>query len=226
MIKNFSVLIVDDEPLQRELIATYFFKAKLNVIVFKASTGQDAINVLEKNKIDLVFLDIEIPSPNGLEIAKLYVNKLDIIFTTAYSEFAVEAFNLSAIDYLLKPVTFERFQVAFDKFFNKKKQQIKEESIILINSLTKQDRFIIDDILYIEAQRNKTLFYLKDSTTRGVNSSFYMILSQLPKEHFVQIHKSFAVNRIAITRIESKSIVIGDKIIPVGRVYKKNIDSL
>jgi DNA-binding LytR/AlgR family response regulator len=220
-------LIVDDEPIARQIVEGYCSHLPDLEVVGQCSDAIQARQMLSKEKIDLIFLDINMPVLDGLALVKALKHQPQIIFTTAYKEHAHEAFNLSACDYLLKPFSFDRFLQAVDKAKAQLERSQPEVMIapgalsdsLFIKSDGKIHKFNAADVLYAEAQGNN----VKIVTIDGIVSTtitFSAFEEQLPKDIFVRVHRSFIVNKNKIKVIEGNRIFIGSIEVPIGLNYR------
>nr|WP_321243355.1 LytTR family DNA-binding domain-containing protein [uncultured Psychroserpens sp.] len=226
-------LIIDDEHIAHDIIKRYC--DMLPNLEFKADCYDaiEALDYLSKHPVDLIFLDLNMPKLKGFDFLKTLASPPKIIVTTAYSEFAIEGYELSIVDYLLKPFSFERFLKAINKVVvpnNSNKQESSEENKTTTNQifLRQNKSYIqvdINTILFIEASGNYTkVVTTMDSIT--VREKVSDMLKSLPQEEFIKVHKSFAISRTHITSIEGNRIHIDDYIIPIGKMYKANVNEL
>ncbi len=219
--------IVDDEPLAQELIKRYIDQTPLMEFVSSFSSASAAIKTIIENDIDLVFLDIQMPELNGIEFSKVISNKCKIIFTTAFSQYAVDAFKANAVDYLLKPINYAEFLNAANKALqiieleNRAAQcyQCNDQHII-VKSEYKLVQIPLTDITYIESIKDYVRFYLEDGTSVMSLMSIKNIEEKLSKYQFMRVHRSFIVNTSKIKLIERNRIVFGKQYIPVSETYK------
>lgn len=227
-----NYLIIDDEHIAHDIIKNYCDLLPNMQLMKNCYDGLEAFEYLNKNDIDLIFLDLNMPKLKGFDFLKTLKNPPKVIVTTAYKEFALEGYELNISDYLLKPFGFERFLKAINKTFSASNiQEIvpsKNNTIskrIFIRSNKKYIQIEIDAILFIEASGNytKVITKLEIITVREKISS---VLDVLPKEDFLQVHKSFAVAPKHIKSIEGNRIFISDHIIPIGKVFRTNIVQL
>lgn len=217
-----KVIIIDDEPLAIELLKSYLLKIT-NVKVMEVFT--DAINAssyLKNYNVDLVLLDINMPDINGIELAKSLKNPPMIIFTTAYSEFAVDAFNLSVLDYLMKPISFDRFLKAIEKakhlFSLKEMAANGNDEFVIVKSEYLSLKIDTSDILYVEGLDD----YIKIITKNGQTvtlQSLKVFLEQLPEKDFVRIHRSYIVNVNKIVSFSKRHVMLGEVELPIGSTY-------
>jgi DNA-binding LytR/AlgR family response regulator len=219
-----TCLIIDDEPLARQLLESHVRQVKTLQVVGTCETAIEAFELLHREQIDLLFLDIQMPGITGLNFLKSLKNPPKVIFTTAYMEYAVEAFELEAVDYLLKPITFERFIKAIQKIGTQKEahpipQSQPSDEAIFIKVQKRLLRIAYPDIFYIEGFGD----YIKVVTTNTVHTSYSTlnkIAELLPEQQFMRIHKSFIINLRHIQFVEGNLVRILDKELPLGVTYK------
>lgn len=220
-------LLVDDEPLALDILESYIKRMPDLELIGKCSNALEASEFLKNNKIDLMFLDIQMPEITGLEFVRSLTNPPLIVFSTAYSDFAVEGFELNAIDYLLKPVAFERFAKTVERAKEymalKKNESVEapdlENDYIFIKSNQKQIKLSYDQILYVEAFADYVKLYTNEK--RYVTLQTMKNMEQkLPKDKFIRVHRSFIVGMKYITTFNSSELEIGAVKIPVGKNYK------
>ncbi len=228
-------IAIDDEPRALEIIANYINKIDFLDLVDKFRSPLDAMEFLLQNKIDLIFLDINMPDITGTEFMKIVNPKPMVIFTTAYSEYAIESYELNAIDYLLKPFEFDRFLKSVIKareVFGLK-SGYRDPTVYLshvdksisIKSGVETFQVKIDDIRYIEGLGNYIIVYLSD---RKITTyiSLKDFLEKLPEKQFVRIHKSYIVSILHIKSFETHQVKLHDKTIPIGKNYKEKFIDL
>ena len=236
---SINCIIVDDEPLAQDLIEDYIKKIPFLNLLDKCSSAFEAFDSLRKYKVDLIFLDIHMPNVSGLDFIKSLESKPLFIFTTAYSEYAIEAFNLSAIDYLVKPIPFDRFLKAANKAVDHiaiktgtGKMSIgtfadstttNKQNYFFIKVDYKERKIDFEDILYIEGLKDYIKIHLA-STPKPITTHHTLknILLTVQDHGFVRVHKSFIVSIPHINSITKNRIVINDKWIPIGDSYKTN----
>ena len=223
-------LIVDDEPLARKLLISYVENCQDLTLVAECATAMEARTKLRGEKIDLVFLDIQLPQLSGLQLLQSLQIRPAVIFTTAYRDYAPEAFDVDAIDYLIKPISKERFLKAVDKYYerfpkNRSGVMNENEDTIFIRADRLQHKVTISAILYVESLDNYVKIVLKDKTiiTRETISS---LEKRLASPDFVRIHRSFIVNSKNIQTLSQESVRIADKELPLGRAFKQRALSL
>ena len=234
--KTVQCLVVDDEPMARDVLRRYIEKVPGLAIVAECSNAIDALLFLQNNVVDLIFLDIRMPELLGTEFVRSLRNPPKIIFTTAYKEYALDGFELDAVDYLLKPVRFERFLKALNKAFPRKDEEAPVENIAATEKKPNSDfiylrvdrklvKIILSDVLYIESARDyvKVVTKEKNYITRQTISSIEAMLSG---NEFVRIHRSYI---IAVSKIKSfthEQVDIGIKELPIGKFYKNSFVKL
>ena len=226
-----KTLLVDDEYLALQLLEGFSNKVPELEIVDKVKSPMAALEILNQNAIDLLFLDIQMPTLSGNNLLKTLKNPPNVIFTTAYSEYAIEAFELNAIDYLLKPFSFERFLQAVNKakeqhYFRQQDQTIilptKSKDFFSIKVEGKIVKVYFDSILYIEGLKEYVRLVCKE--TRLITLESLKNLEEiLPAENFARVHKSFIVAKNKVTSLEGNRLEIGDHKIPISRGKKDEI---
>ncbi|WP_298901747.1 LytTR family DNA-binding domain-containing protein [uncultured Psychroserpens sp.] len=222
-----SCILIDDEPLALDLMETYVKSTPFLKLVAKCNSAIAAIEIIEKETVDLIFTDIQMPNLSGMEFSKLLLNKpTKIIFTTAFEEFALESYKVNAIDYLVKPISYAEFFAAA----NKAKQQILNQpnhvnsidDYIFVKSDYKLLRINLKDLIYVEGLKDYLKFYTVNSEKPILTlKSMKSLEEELSEKHFMRVHRSFIVNLNKITTIERNRIVFGDKYIPVSEKYKE-----
>ncbi len=225
-----TAIAIDDEPLALEIIKTFCDQIDyLDLAATFTETGT-ALKYLEDNKVDLLFLDINMPSISGIELYKKLDKSILVIFTTAYTEYAVEGFNLDAIDYLLKPFEFDRFKKAVEKvkeynsYLHKKETEVQQYLFVRVDySLVK---VTLADILYIEGLDNYFKIHFDNGKTLLVRMSLKSVSEKLPADEFIRVHRSFIVSLSKVKYLRNKTIHLGDTEIPVGTNYIENVRHL
>lgn len=221
-----NCIAIDDEPLALNVIEEFCNRFDFINLEAKCTGAIEAVNYLNKHKVDLIFLDIQMPHITGLQFLASLDNPPMVIFTTAYSEYAVEGFNLNAVDYLVKPIPFERFLKAINKasdLLNLKshKEGPKAPGYLMINVEYSTVKVNFDDIAYIEGLKDylKIVTHEKNYLTK---STMKNMQEKLPRERFFRIHKSYIISIDKIKSIENNRVVIRDKYLPVGDHYKED----
>lgn len=214
-------IALDDEILALRIIENYAGKME-NLVLEKVFHKQsDAQKYLNKFPVDLIFLDIEMPVKNGLDFYRNISQHTKVIFTTAYSEYAVDAFSVNAVDYLLKPFSFERFRTAVGKVKNN--EELNEARHLSIRADYKLHKINFTAIRLIEGLDDYIRIHLKDDTKITARSSMKNILEKLPEKDFIRVHRSFIVPVGDIRTVVNKNIHIKEFIIPIGETYKDEV---
>ncbi len=220
---NIKTIIIDDEPLAVSLLEKYVSETPNLELLSTFLNPIEAIEFIQNNDVDLVFLDIQMPELSGINFMKIVGDKVKYILTTAYSEFAIEGYEHNVIDYLLKPITISRFQKGIEKAKERFVTiQETEKSFFFIKSSGQQHKILFDDILYVES--------IKDYVNIKTKNQEYIVLDtlksmeeKLPDSIFCRVHKSYILNLNQIKSVDSKSVLlISDTEIPVGESFKVN----
>lgn len=223
-----NCLIVDDEPVARKGLEEYVGEVDFLQLAGKCENAVKAATFLNEGNIDLIFLDIHMPKLSGIEFLKALTNPPMVIFTTAYSEYALEGYTLDIIDYLVKPIPFERFLKAVQKAhdFHRLKHiassQPASQEYFFIKCDYKYERVNYNDVLYIEAMQNYCIVHTRDRKMITY-ITFSGLESQLPAERFLKVHKSFLVAVEKIKSLDGNEIVIGNARIPISRNLKDEV---
>lgn len=227
---KYTCVVIDDEPIAIRIINTYLDKIDEIETIGSFTNAFDAIRVLNSKKTDLIFLDINMPGINGIDFLKSIPNPPEVIFTTAFREYAADAFDVNALDYLVKPVSLERFLKSVNKFLEKKKAVYdpdvnlnNENDYIILKSDKKNYKVRFEEIMYIESLDD----YIKVHTLNN-RLVCYMRLSALEKEfagckNIIRIHRSYIVNTNYVQVFTSYNVEINNKKIPIGRYYKEPV---
>ena len=233
---TYRCLIADDEPIARQIIETYCSHLPYLQVLASCGNALEAKQILQQEEVDILFLDINMPVIDGLSFLRSLKKTPAVILTTAYREYAVEAFELSVSDYLVKPFSMERFMKAVDKAIEKIQSSVPVSPVSSLattlaeNSDTaylflKTDRKIYrvnhNDLLYVEASGNFTRF-VTTTETLSVGMTFTNTEELLPRHLFVRVHRSFIINKSKISLIEGNRVYIGKIEIPVGNSYKED----
>lgn len=225
--------IVDDEPLAVELLASYVKKIPFLELCGKYNNATDALHGITEDAVDLLFLDIQMPELNGLELSKMVPENTRIVFTTAFDQYAVDGFRVNALDYLLKPISYADFLEACNKaqqWFQLVQQQEEsspaavagEIKSIFVKSEYKLLQINLDDIRYIEGLKDYVKIYTEQSPHPILSLMNMKAIEQmLPTSRFIRVHRSFIVQKSKIREIERNRIVFGDVYIPIGDSYKQ-----
>lgn len=234
MNRKISCLIVDDEPLAADIIEEYLGRIDGYELVAKCNSALQAFNILSEKRVDLIFLDIQMPKLTGVEFLKSLRNAPKVIFTTAYSEYALEGYDLDVVDYLLKPIPFERFLKSLDKasrLISSDKSVVdsttvrsaSSEPYIYVREDKITQKIFLAEILFIESQGNYVKIVCSNREITSY-SSISLIEEKLPEEQFLRVHRSFIVSTDKITAFSGTTIMIGKLQIPIGRSYKSIVE--
>ncbi|RKR13075.1 LytTR family two component transcriptional regulator [Maribacter vaceletii] len=229
-----TYLIIDDEHIAHDIIKGYC--DMLPNLEFKANCYDaiEALDYLSKHKVDLIFLDLNMPKLKGFEFLKTLSFPPKVIVTTAYSEFAIEGYELNVVDYLLKPFSFERFLSAVNKVTTSNTNTVKketntnlkpEEKHIFLKQNNSHIQVDLDTILFVEASGNYTKVVTTNDTIT-IREKISDTIQLLPNNNFLQVHKSFAVAKKHIKSIEGNRIYIQQHTIPIGKLFKTNVNQL
>ena len=217
-----NCLIIDDEPSSQSILKKFIDDVDfLNLYGICNNAIEGLQKLKENNTIHLLFLDINMPKISGLTFYKSLQNPPSVIFTTAYPQYAVDGFEVNALDFLLKPFSFDRFFTAVSKVLDKKpRMQSKEESkYLIIKSNKTLHKVFMEDIMYIEAFGDYVKLHLEDRFIL-TNSTFTSILELLAQQKFIRTHKSFAINSEKMNSVSGNKIFISTHTIPIGQKYK------
>lgn len=223
-----NCLVVDDEQLARELLADYISKVPFLELKGLVKNPVEVAEILEGETIDILFLDIQMPDITGIELLKTLTHKPMVIFTTAYSEYALEGYELDVLDYLVKPFSFERFLRAVNKAAEMVKlkqspgQSSSDQEYISINADHKIYRVRLDEILYIEGLREYVSYYTPGKRIITL-ASLKNLEESLPGNKFIRVHKSYIVPVDKVKALEGNMLDIGIKKIPIGRSYREKV---
>jgi DNA-binding LytR/AlgR family response regulator len=224
-----NCLVVDDEPIAREIIENYCSHLQNLHVIGSCGNALEAKIILQQQKVDILFLDVNMPIIDGISFLKTLKNPPQVIFTTAYKEYAVNAFDLAACDYLLKPFSLDRFIIAVDKAIEKlhgsthlvaEVPDTKTDDYIFVKTEGKIFKIQHSDLLFAEAQGN----YIKITTTQNVivpNMTFSKFEEMLPKSIFLRVHRSYIINKSKISHVEGNRIFINNIEIPIGSNFKE-----
>jgi len=222
-----TCVIIDDEPLAVELLQSYVDREPQLKLLSTFNDAENAADFIRANKVDLIFLDIQMPHVNGIQLLKSLENPPMVIFTTAYSEYAAEGFELDAIDYLLKPFDMKRFQRAVAKACEYRKSLSKtgadSNPFIFIKSEYQVIKINYDDIRYIEALDDYIKIYTSNARPILTLMTLKTIMEKLPAERFTRVHRSYIISLAKIESVRNKRIKIGEIEIPIGSSYSENI---
>jgi len=229
MNKPVSCIIVDDEPVAREILESHLQKIDTITVVASCKSAMEAFKIINNQPVDLIFLDINMPDISGLSFARSMSKEYKVIFTTAYREYAVDGFDLKAVDYLLKPISFERLLQGINKFLEEssvlvpgKSEEIpiEREDSIFVRSDRKMVKVNFRDIDFIESLGDYIKIHLADQQVLVTRDTLSNIEARLPVSDFIRIHRSFIVSAPKITSFTSDTIGIGKHEVPISRSYR------
>ena len=219
--------IIDDEPLAAELLASYARRIPELNLVGVYESAVTAMGELRIKPVDILFLDIQMPELNGLELARLLPSKTKVIFTTAFDRYAVDGYKVKAAGYLLKPISYDDFVMAVNSVADSLRTITRQESMmknrfVYVKSEYKLVRVDFDDILYVEGVKDYVKFYFSGNRKPMMTlMNMKTVEDSLPHYQFMRVHRSFIVNMDKINMIDRRRIVIGDVFIPVSESYKE-----
>lgn len=226
-----NCLIVEDEPLAAELLKSYLDKVPDLTLVAHCDSAVDAFGVLQRQHIELMFLDIRMPRLTGLELLKTLQQPPPVILTTAYREYAVESYDYDVLDYLVKPIQFDRFLKAIGKYYQRQSAPLPasqpvpdafEQAYLFFRVDREQQKVWLRDILYIEGLGD----YVKIFTASGPIVTYERLSyleEKLPEEHFLRVHKSYIICVDKVQSYSGSTVKVSGKQIPVGRMYKDRL---
>ena len=230
-----NCIAIDDEPLALDLLEEYIKKIPYLKLLGKFNNAFAAIEFLQKEKVDLLFLDIQMPDINGIQLLKSLKQPPIVVFTTAYDKYAIDGFNLDVLDYLIKPIPFERFfkavnkaqeyhsqknnlSLQMDSFVNKEKL---EQQFLFVKADYEMVKINFKDILYIEGLKDYIKIYTGEKPILTLQSLKAME-ERLPKKNFFRVHRSYIISFDKIKSVQKSNIKIGEKEIPIGDLYKED----
>lgn len=220
---HYKCLIVDDEPPAIKVLETYIESVPQLKIVKTCPNAFEALNVLNREKIDLIFLDIHMPKLIGTEMIKTLPYLPKLIFTIAHKDFALEAFELDAIDYLLKPVSFDRFLKAVNKFRHQTHDEMgnffQAPEFVYFRAERKMIKVFLDDILYIESFKDYIVIHRSHNPDLRIKQTLTSVENMLPRNMFLRIHRSFIISIDKVTAYTKNDIEVGKIELPIGRNY-------
>jgi DNA-binding LytR/AlgR family response regulator len=216
-------LLIDDDPFQRHLLTQYIEQIEKLDLIAQFDSAMDALKCLQQEKIDLIFLDVEMPGMNGLEFLEQFKPKADIIFISSQEKYAYDGYELNVVDYLLKPISFSRFNRAVSKIMAKKFPEYtpEDQQFLFIKDKGIYQKVLIQDIQYIQSSSEYVTIYTKAKRTM-LYSSMDGMLKRLPA-NFVRVHRSFIVNLHAIEKVNGNMVEINGKTISVSKTYQHEL---
>jgi two-component system LytT family response regulator len=220
-------IAIDDEPLALRKVVDYIEKIPFLELVAQFDNGLEALSYLKQHNIDLIYLDIQMPDIKGTQLVSILKNKPQVVFTTAYDQYALEGYQLDATDYLLKPIAFDRFLESAQKALDRmafvptisENETEQNEGFLFVKTENKWRKVVINDILYIEGLKDYLSIY---TTTERILTlqNFNSLLEKLSNDQFVRVHKSFVVAITQIQELEKSRVFINEKWIPVSDTYR------
>ncbi len=229
----YNTIIVEDEPIAAEILSDYISQVPFLKNIAVCSDALYAMEILQKEKVDLMFLDIHMPKIKGMEFIKMIKNPPQIIITSAYNEYALQGFELGVLDYLLKPIEFNRFLMAVNKLPHQNVAASgtqpafpNEKPSVFFNVNKKRIRVLLDDILYIEGLKEYVKIYTINGKTIVTKTQLSHLENELGKSGFIRIHRSFIVPKSKIDAYSAADVEIQGRNIPIGRGYKELIQTL
>lgn len=227
---NIRCVVVDDEPLAVKLLTDYIGKTPGFEAVLSTTHVLDALQFVQEGKADLIFLDIQMPELSGIQFMKIIRNSCKVILTTAYNEYAIEGYEHDVVDYLLKPITFDRYMIAIQKARLRLQEKATETALppasseehIFIKTEYRIQKIAFASILYIEALRDYIAFHTATGKILSLESMRNME-ALLPEHRFIRIHKSYIINKEKIDFLERGKVVINNQYLPVGDTYKEKL---
>lgn len=227
--------IVDDEPLALSLLESYVKKTAFLRLTGKYSNALSAMKHIAEEEVDLLFLDIQMPGINGMEFARTISHRTRVIFTTAFSQYALEGYKVSALDYLLKPFSFDEFLAAarkalewFEMIESKPVAETVHENIgIFVKSEYQLLHVLYEDIIYIEGLKDYVKIYTENDPKPILSlMSLKLLEEELPVDRFMRVHRSYIIHKNKISSVNKNRIVIGKKQIPIGETYRKQFKAI
>lgn len=225
MNSQITCIILDDEPFAVQLLKQYTEKVSFLKLLYAGTDVYKAMDILKNQSVDLVFLDIQMPELTGIEFMQTVHKEQNFIITSAYQEYALEAFDFNVIDYLLKPITFQRFYQSLEKYTQWKNQFTKKEESadLIVKSDKKHYRIPLESILYIEGLSDYNRIHTTDKKL-VVYDNLKDILKKLPSDRFMRIHRSYIVSINNISMLEGNRLWINDNTpLPIGETYRKQV---
>nr|WP_319400237.1 LytTR family DNA-binding domain-containing protein [uncultured Carboxylicivirga sp.] len=228
---NIKCVIVDDEELAIDVLEEYVNRIDYLELAGSCRNAVEAMAFLNDNKVDLIFLDIQMPGLTGLQLLKNISDRPEVIMTTAYSEYALEGFDLQVLDYLIKPIPFDRFIKSVNRFLKLHQSSISlpevkqsnsyNDAFIFVKSDKMMVKILLSEITYVESLRNYVAIYRTNGKMVKTMNTISNIEERLPETHFLRVHRSFIIAIDKIDSFTSGSFKINTEIIPIGRQYKE-----
>ncbi len=229
---SISCIVVDDEPLARNLLTDYVNKVPILKLIKVCSDAMEAVETINSMPVELMFLDVQMPELSGISLLNILQKRPLVILTTAYSEYALQGYELDVVDYLLKPITMERFLKSIDKVSqrlihlhpneNQKEEQAElKRPFVFVKDGNKLVRLQWDDILYIEGLKDYVIIHTSQQKVVTLQRLKFLEV-QLPKDEFLRVHNSYIISLKKIDSILKDQVQIGDVLIPIGDTYRKS----
>lgn len=222
--------IIDDEPLAASLLESYVKKTPYLTLEGTYNSAITAMRDLREDPVQLLFLDIQMPELSGVEFAKILPKETRVIFTTAFNQYAIEGYKVNALDYLLKPISYQDFLLSTDKamewFSSQNKQNLyNEDRFMFVKSDYKLIRVCLDDVMYVEGLKDYVRIYLRSGEKIMSLMSMKKLEEYLPQPEFLRVHRSWIVHMPEVTTIDRFRIVFGDLFIPISDNYKEQVQT-
>lgn len=222
--------IIDDEPLAASLLESYVKKTPYLTLKGTYNSAITAMRDLREDPVQLLFLDIQMPELSGVEFAKILPKETRVIFTTAFNQYAIEGYKVNALDYLLKPISYQDFLLSTDKamewFSSQNKQNLyNEDRFMFVKSDYKLIRVCLDDVMYVEGLKDYVRIYLRSGEKIMSLMSMKKLEEYLPQPEFLRVHRSWIVHMPEVTTIDRFRIVFGDLFIPISDNYKEQVQT-
>lgn len=222
--------IIDDEPLAASLLESYVKKTPYLTLKGTYNSAITAMRDLRDNPVQLLFLDIQMPELSGVEFAKILPKETRVIFTTAFNQYAIEGYKVNALDYLLKPISYQDFLLSTDKamewFSSQNKQNLyNEDRFMFVKSDYKLIRVCLDDIIFVEGLKDYVRIYMRSGEKIMSLMSMKKLEENLPQPEFLRVHRSWIVHMPEVTTIDRFRIVFGDLFIPISDNYKEQVQT-
>lgn len=214
--------LIDDEPLSRDILRQFITDHPDLELVAEYKDALEAMSGLENKPLDLLFLDINMPKLSGINFYKSLVHKPLVVFTTAYPEFALDGYELNAVDYLMKPIAFERFFQAVQKVKDRLNVVTETNGHMMLKVDKKLYRTAFSDILFFEAFGDYVKVHLQDQVLI-ITHTMKKLLTELPSDQFIRTHKSFIINKTKVEYVEGNQLKVGTHVVAIGQVYREQV---
>jgi DNA-binding LytR/AlgR family response regulator len=223
-------VIADDEPLSREVLESYVSQLDKLQLITQCKNGLEVFNILKQHQVDLLFLDVQMPQLTGIELLRSLQHPPKVVLTTAFRDFAMEGFELNVLDYLLKPISFDRFLKAIDKYESKGVPATPQahaisghgDAFIYVKADKKMVKVFLKNILFIESKKDYVRIKTTDKDITTYQTMMYFE-ETLPDAQFIRIHRSYIVAAERVTAVTTTKLEIGDQEIPIGALYQKTV---